>query len=293
MNAAVSGVVTIAAPAKINLYLHVISRRADGYHELDSLMAFTDLGDSLTVEKAGESTIEASGPFADRLPDGEDNLVIRAALALAEATGRRPDVRFDLTKNLPVAAGLGSGSADAAAALKGLAALWGLAEDTVDMTALAREIGSDVPACLGSTPVFVGATGEALDPAPPLPRAGVLLVNPGVTLATPSVFENRRGGFSPPMRFDEAPADVAALAAILAERENDLTEPALGLSPVIADVLAALEAAPDCRFQRMSGSGATCFGLFDDQEAAEAAIPAVEREGWWVAATRFREAATA
>lgn len=292
MNAAVSGVVTVAAPAKINLYLHIIGRRADGFHELDSLLVFTELADSLTMEKAEGPKLEADGPFADRLPDDEGNLVVRAAHALAEATGRRADAGFKLTKNLPVAAGLGSGSADAAAALKGLAALWGLAEDAVDMIALGREIGSDVPACLLSVPVYVGATGEDLEEAPPLPRAGVLLVNPGVTLSTPSVFENRRGGFSPEMRFDEAPADVAALAGILAERENDLTESALGLSPVIADVMAALETAPGCRFARMSGSGATCFGLFDDQAAAEAAVPAVEREGWWVAATRFRETGT-
>ncbi len=285
---------SIPAPAKINLYLHVTGKRPDGYHLLDSLIAFAGIQDRVSVAPADGVSLTIEGPYGDDLKGTQDdNLVLKAARRLGAAAGTEAGADIRLDKRLPVASGIGGGSADAAAALKGLAALWGLTEDTVDMIALAREIGSDVPACLLSTPVFVGATGEDLDPAPPLPRAGVLLVNPGVTLATLSVFENRRGGFSPEMRFDEAPADVAALAEILAERENDLTEPALGLSPVIADVLAALEAAPDCRFQRMSGSGATCFGLFDDQEAAEAAIPAVEREGWWVAATRFRETGTA
>jgi 4-diphosphocytidyl-2-C-methyl-D-erythritol kinase len=288
MTAAEASAITVAAPAKVNLYLHVVGRRADGYHLLDTLMVFTELGDRVTVEPAEGLTLESDGAFADRLPgDPNDNLVIRAARALAEAAGVPAKAHIRLTKDLPVSAGLGSGSSDAAAALKALSRLWQIPDGKVDLPALALTLGADVPACLMAAPVFVGGIGEVLSPAPRLPPVDILLVNPGVQLATLSVFAARRGGFNPESRFTESPRDVRALADLLADRENDLAEAATRLSPVVREMLRAIAAAPGCRLARMSGSGATCFGLFDDAETAARAKDQLERYDWWCAVTRF------
>ena len=170
---------------------------------------------------------------------------------------------------------------------KALTRLWDIPADKVDLPALALTLGADVPACLAAEPQFVGGIGEELTPAPRLPAVDILLVNPGVQLSTPSVFGARRGGFNPDARFTEAPRDVRELAALLKERENDLTEAATRLSPVVRDVLGAIEATPGCRLARMSGSGATCFGLFDDAETADRAREQLERYDWWCAVTRF------
>ena len=288
MSAAPGDRVAVAAPGKVNLYLHVVGRRADGYHLLDTLMVFTELADRIEVEPADTLTLEAEGPFADSLPgDAEDNLVMRAARNLAAAAGKDAAAAIRLTKNLPVSAGLGSGSSDAAATLKALSQLWQIPPDAVDLPALALELGADVPACLVAEPVFVGGIGEILTPAPRLPAVDILLVNPGVQLATISVFEARRGGFSPESRFEESPDGVRDLAEILEDRDNDLAEPATRLTPVVSDVLASVETAAGCRLARMSGSGATCFGLFDDAETAARAAKQIESRGWWCAVTRF------
>jgi len=288
MTADASSAVTVAAPAKINLYLHVTARRADGYHLLDTLMVFTEFGDTVEAAPADGLTLSVTGPFAGELPDdAEENLVMRAARALADAAGVAPRARIELTKVLPVAAGLGSGSADAAATLKALAKLWGLAEDAVDLEEIGFAIGSDIPACIHARSAFVSGRGEEIADAPTLPAADVLLVNPRVQLSTASVFEARRGGFSPEARFDNAPADVRALAALLADRTNDLTEAAIGLAPVVCDVLDLIDAAPGCRLARMSGSGATCFGLFDDAETARRAAERAAARDWWTAVTRL------
>lgn len=291
MSAGAAGAVTVAAPAKINLYLHVVARRSDGYHLLDTLMVFTELADTVVAAPADDLTLAVDGPFAEQLPeDAEENLVIRAARALAAAAGVEPKARLRLTKVLPVAAGLGSGSSDAAAAIKALARLWELPEDAVDLREVGLSVGSDVPACIHARPAFVSGRGEEIADAPPLPAANLLLVNPRVQLSTESVFKARRRGFSPEARFAEAPKDVRALAALLAERTNDLTEPAIALAPVIQDVLDLIDAAPGCRLARMSGSGATCFGLFDDAETAERAAAQVAGRDWWCAVTRLRGA---
>jgi 4-diphosphocytidyl-2-C-methyl-D-erythritol kinase len=276
------------APAKVNLYLHVVGRRADGFHLLDTLMVFTETGDLIEVVPADDLTLDVAGPFADRLPkDAESNLVIRAARALADAAGVPAKAQIRLTKNLPVSAGLGSGSSDAAATLRALSRLWDISEGTVDLPALALTLGADVPACLVAESVFVGGIGEELAPAPMLPAVDILLVNPGVQLATASVFAARRGGFSPEARFDKAPETVRDLAAILADRTNDLAEPAITLLPLVAEIIDTIEAAPGCRLARMSGSGATCFGLFDDAETAARAMDALKDRGWWCTVTRF------
>ncbi|MDH3228999.1 MAG: 4-(cytidine 5'-diphospho)-2-C-methyl-D-erythritol kinase [Alphaproteobacteria bacterium] len=278
-------VLHLSAPAKINLYLHVTGRRADGYHLLDSLIAFTGLADSVELGPGRDFEITIDGPFADAAGPPDDNLALRAARALARAAGVDAGARIRLTKQIPAAAGLGGGSADAAAVLAGFMRLWDVPDGVVDLAAIGLRLGADVPACLAGRPVFVGGIGEEIADAPRLPAAGVLLVNPGVAVSTSSVFAGRRGGFSAVARFASAPSSTADLAAILDARSNDLTEASCRLVPVLEDVLSAIRAAPGCRLARMSGSGATCFGLFDDEAAALAALPAVRRGDWWAAAT--------
>lgn len=288
MNGRDSGVVAVEAPAKVNLYLHVTGRRSNGYHELDTLMVFTELGDRLTMAPSDTLSLAVEGPFAASLPsDSESNLVMKAARALADAAGVVPTGQMTLTKNLPVSAGLGSGSSDAAAALKALSRHWEIAAGTVDLAALGLGIGSDIPGCLETRSIFVSGIGDRIEATPPLPPVDILLVNPGVQLSTKSVFEARKGGFSPEARFEKAPGDVRALADLLETRTNDLTDPAIRLSPVIEEVLAAIDSAPGCRLARMSGSGATCFGLFDDAETAARAQDQLHRENWWSGVTRL------
>ena len=280
-------IATVAAPAKVNLYLHVVGRRTDGYHLLDSLVVFTALGDTVSVRRAKELRLSVDGPFAAAPALAGENIVLRAAKALAEALGREADAAIRLTKRLPVAAGLGGGSADAAAALTALCRLWGAADGALDLYALGETLGADVPVCLAGRPTIVGGIGEILTPVPALPRAALLLVNPGEPLSTPAVFEAREGPFSASSRSDGGGPDVAALAARLSVCGNDLAAPAQRLCPAIGEVMSALQGLPGCRLARMSGSGPTCFGLFDDLSAAAAAAARLERPGWWVAPTRI------
>ena len=281
--------VRVGAPAKLNLYLHVTGRRADGYHELDSLVAFTALADTLEIAPAESLRLSVTGPFADAL-DAGDNLAAQAATALAEKLGRPANVRITLDKRIPVAAGLGGGSADAAAVLRGLARLWRLgAEHAGDLRETALGLGADVPVCLDSRAAHMAGIGEALSAPPRLPPCGVLLVNPGVPVPTGPVFAARRGPFSAASRIEEAPQNAAALAALLRSRRNDLEQPALAQVPEIGRVLARLAAAPGCLLARMSGSGGTCFGLFEDEAAAAGAAGAIARDHptWWVQPTRL------
>ena len=276
--------VTVFAPAKINLYLHVTGRRDDGYHLLDSLIAFADIGDTVTAEPAETLSLTVRGPEAAGLQQlGEGNLVLRAARSLAAHYGIAPEARLTLDKQLPIASGIGGGSSDAAATLRALAGLWRCPIDAVG--AIALELGADVPACLAGRPVWVGGVGERLHPAPSLPPLGIVLANPRRELPTADVFRARRGGFS-----QEAPRiDIsapAALFALLSRCRNDLTDAAASLAPEIAVVLDRLARLPDARLTRMSGSGATCFALFADREAASraAAVLAETEPGWWVRA---------
>lgn len=276
-----------AAPAKINLYLHVVGRRADGYHLLDSLVAFAAVHDTVVAEKADALTLAVAGPFAAALSAESDNLVLRAARALADAAGVPPRAALRLVKRLPVASGIGGGSADAAAALLAVADLWRVAPEPAALAALALKLGADVPVCLAGRAAQMGGIGETIDPAPPLPPAPLVLVNPLVPLPTPSVFKARSGPFSQPAPLASAPRDARDLAEALAARRNDLTAAASRIVPAIQDILAALEARPGCLLARMSGSGATCFALFaraDEARAAAASIRAA-RPGWWVEAS--------
>jgi 4-diphosphocytidyl-2-C-methyl-D-erythritol kinase len=278
--------IAVEAPAKINLYLHVVARRPDGYHLLDSLMVFAGVGDTVTVTPADALELVIDGPFAGDLPAGDDNLVVHAARLLQQTAGVSDGARVRLTKRLPVASGIGGGSADAAACLKALVRLWRVDIADEALSRLGLRIGADVPVCLAGRPAFVGGIGERLEPAPALPPAWLVLANPGVAVPTAAVFGRRQGPYSPPSRFDMAPASVEALAALIRARGNDLTEPAVGLAPVIGEVLAALRALTGSLVARMSGSGATGFGLFADKAAAESAASDLRRQqpSWWVVA---------
>lgn len=268
-----------AAPAKVNLFLRVTGRRDDGYHLLDSLAVFAAVGDTVRAKPDDRLSLDLDGPFADRLAAGADNLVLKAASGLAARIGVAPRGRLRLEKRLPVAAGLGGGSADAAATLRLLARLWGAAPE--DLPALAATLGADVPVCLASRPARMRGVGERLTPAPALPCFGLALVNPGVALSTAAVFAARTGAFSPEAVLPSSWTDTAALAEHLAALGNDLEAPAIRLRPVIAEVLDALRALPDCLLARMSGSGATCFGLFPTPGAAAAGAALLSRPGWW------------
>jgi 4-diphosphocytidyl-2-C-methyl-D-erythritol kinase len=279
---------TEPAPAKLNLFLHVVGRRADGYHLLDSLVAFAEIGDVLDAAPAAALSLAIQGPFAARLSAGPDNLVHRAAMALAAETGIAPTGRLTLRKNLPVASGIGGGSADAAAALRLLCRLWNVAPQPAVLARLAARLGADVPVCLAGRTSRMGGIGDQLEPAPVLPDCGVLLVNPGVAVPTADVFRARQGGCSAPAALPGSWPDATAMAADLRALRNDLEPAAVGLQPVIAQVLAALAGLPGCLMARMSGSGATCYGLFADVGSAGRALGSVRQAEWWCWAGALR-----
>jgi 4-diphosphocytidyl-2-C-methyl-D-erythritol kinase len=281
-----AGAVSRCAWAKVNLYLHVTGLRQDGYHELDSLVVFAGIGDRLTFAPAPTLSLELLGAFAAAVPEGADNMVLRAAQALARRLELTPGAAIRLEKSLPVAAGLGGGSADAAVSLQALSALWDRRLAPGEAMAVAAQLGADVPVCLYGRPAFLGGAGERLLRAPPLPAAWLVLVNPGVPLATAKVFRAHDSRFSQPARWSEVAPDAPALAEILAARRNDLEPPARVLVPEIDRVLDSLKTEPGCLLARLSGSGATCFGLFAARDdAGRAAGRIAERSpAWWVAA---------
>lgn len=271
-----------AAPAKVNLCLHVTGQRPDGYHLLDSLVVFVDVGDVIEVRAAPDVSLRVIGPQARGLPVGEDNLVLRAARAFSGSAG----AEITLTKNLPAASGIGGGSADAAATLRALARLWAMPLPDADSV---LRLGADVPACLAGRPLRMQGIGERLQPLPDLPAAHLVLVNPGVAVATPAVFKALPSKNNPPL--PEVPGFASAfdMAQWLAAQRNDLEAPAMALAPVIGAVKQELAAAPGCLLARMSGSGATCFGLFADPTQAQTARAAISaaQPGWWVACGRM------
>jgi len=284
--------VTRTAPAKLNLSLHVTGQRADGYHVLDGLIAFAETGDSVTARPADTLALSVGGPFVHALDaEAEANLVLRAARALADRTGTTAGAALHLDKQLPVAAGLGGGSADAAAALRALVTLWDVDIDDAALHALALELGADVPVCLAGRAAFVGGIGEELAPLDGLPPAPLVLVNPGVAVPTPRVFRARSGAFSTaPPRWRMPPSGVRELAARLSAQRNDLTTAAETVAPAVGEVLDALRDAPGCLLARMSGSGATCFGVFANTASAQTAAHtlAASRPGWWVRSSRLQ-----
>ena len=273
------------APAKINLCLHVIGQRQDGYHLLDSLVAFTTIGDRLSLTPSDSLTLSLSGPFGAALPAGANNLVLRAAAAvLPGVTGT-----FALEKHLPPASGIGGGSSDAAAAIRAvLRAHPGVRP--ADLSALAAELGADVPVCLTPRPARMRGIGDQLEPLANFPEGGIVLINPGVEVPTPAVFRALSRKDHPALP-DALPAwqDIGALARWLSQQRNDLEAPALRLAPVIGDVLDALVAVPGALLSRMSGSGATCFALFANEDEATTAARSLSARhpGWWITAGRL------
>jgi 4-diphosphocytidyl-2-C-methyl-D-erythritol kinase len=277
------------APAKVNLTLRVLSRRDDGYHEIESLVAFADCGDQLTLAPGNDLTLTVDGPRAAQSGADADNLVLKAARTLAVRISGIKLGGFILEKNLPVAAGLGGGSADAAAALRLLARANGLSPGDPRLSEAARATGADVPVCLDPRPRLMRGIGEKLSEPLVLPRLPAVLVNPGVALATKLVFAAWTPATKAPAPFDLAAvkADIAEeFLRTLAAQENDLETAAIKLAPVIAEVLVGLRALPGCRLARMSGSGATCFGLFSSAAEATGAakIEEAKNPNWWVRA---------
>jgi 4-diphosphocytidyl-2-C-methyl-D-erythritol kinase len=281
------------APAKVNLTLHVLGRRNDGYHELESLVVFADAGDRLTFVPGAALELDVRGPTADVSGPAGDNLVLKAARLLEERVEGLRLGHFTLDKRLPVAAGLGGGSSDAAAALRLLACQNGLALDDERVIDAARRTGADVPVCLEPRARMMRGIGEILSAPVALPALPAVLVNPGVAVPTAGVFKALA---APPLVPGAKPDDPIAagaglddVVAAVAARRNDLEAPAVLLQPVIAEVLSALCGFSACRLARMSGSGATCFGLFNSAQEAEAAARSLEalQPGWWVRATVF------
>jgi 4-diphosphocytidyl-2-C-methyl-D-erythritol kinase len=271
-----------AAPAKINLTLHVTGKRPDGYHLLDSLVVFAGVHDVVAARPAADLSLALTGPFAPGLAADPDNLVLRAARALAEAAGITAGAALTLEKNLPVASGIGGGSSDAAATLRVLGRLWNLRLAQDHLHALAARLGADVPVCLDPRPRILQGVGEILRAAPGLPPCGILLANPGQALATPAVFRARAPGFSPPGTWPPSWPSAAEMAQDLRAGTNDLQTPAITLCPAVGDVLARLSALPGALLARMSGSGATCFALFATAGEAKAASEILDAPaGWW------------
>ena len=281
------------APAKVNLFLHVGPLEADGYHPLASLVAFADVGDRLTVERAERLSLTVTGPFAEALDGEGDNLVLRAVRALGAAAGiGEPGLAITLDKHLPVAAGLGGGSSDAGAALKLARDALGLPFDDAALAGIAAGIGADGPMCLHARAAWAEGRGEVLTFEGGLPPLPALLVNPGVPSSTGAVY---RGFDAEPSGRDDRPApppDWGAASVIdwLAAQRNDLQAPAVALAPAIGEALSVTAALPGVRLTRMSGSGATVFALFDTIAAAKAAgeILGGDRPDWWVRPTLLR-----
>ncbi|MEN0041209.1 MAG: 4-(cytidine 5'-diphospho)-2-C-methyl-D-erythritol kinase [Pseudomonadota bacterium] len=274
--------ITEFAPAKINLALHVTGQRDDGYHLLDTLVGFADIGDRLTFEAAEELSLTIGGPFGDGLNADDDNLVMKAASALRDAANIFTGAAIHLEKNLPVSSGIGGGSADAASTLRGLTRLWNV---DIDLTSIAERLGADVPMCLMSKPLRARGVGELLEPIA-LPGFDIVLANPGIAVSTPEVFRHLD-------RKDHAPLDVLDHAADdwlmwLTDQRNDLEAPAFSSAPEIAQCLDALWGTSRVRLARMSGSGATCFALYDSEGCAARAAAQMRTAypGWWVAAAR-------
>ena len=274
------------APAKINLYLHVGGLRADGLHDLASIFVFADIGDLIEVAPADDLSLSIDGEFAEPLKREpvERNLVWRAADALRRAADITSGARIRLIKNLPIAAGIGGGSADAAAALRALTRLWRIDASLIDLPRLAFALGADVPACLSRSPVFVSGAGETLTAGPSLPPLWVALVNPRVETPTGPIFR----AFDAANPAPAVPVAVApemrtfvGVCGLARHSRNDLEPPAFALQPVIGEVSNWLATRPGAIAARMSGSGATTFGLFSSLEAAKRTAVAARSRGWW------------
>ncbi|CCE95022.1 4-diphosphocytidyl-2-C-methyl-D-erythritolkinase [Sinorhizobium fredii HH103] len=286
---------TLAAPAKINLALHVVGQRADGHHLLESLVTFAECGDRIAFAPADADNFTVSGPFSRDVPvsaEGKSgNLVLRARDLLRRELIDRGDaagpVHLHLEKNLPIASGIGGGSADAAATLRGLLSLWKAEVAPERLASLALELGADVPMCLDGRPLLARGIGEEITPLADLPSFAIVLVNPLVAVSTPIIFRMLAEKRNPPLTLPQDARTATDWVNALAGMRNDLEGPAKALEPTIEAVSNALQAV-HADLVRMSGSGATCFGLFDSDENAAAAAQRISADypGWYVLATR-------
>lgn len=284
----------VFAPAKVNLHLHVTGRRDDGYHTLDSLVAFADIGDVLFFEKARNFSFEVEGPFAESFTGAEldtspqsKNLVVRAAWRIANLLARELDVSIKLQKNLPLGGGIGGGSADAAACLWGLCQLWNVSLPETHKSALALQLGADVPVCLKSETCIMQGTGEIFKEAPELAELPVLLAWPGAPTSTAAIFQSlEMPQFSAPAKFPGGAIDqIGTLCAYLnASTRNDLTSGAVSFLPAVKLALDLIKTQPGCQLARLSGSGSTCFGIFEneDQLTQAAETISLHHPTWWV-----------
>lgn len=283
--------IRVSAPAKVNLFLHVTGKQPDGYHTLDSLVAFADICDVIDIVPADRFSFTVMGPFSAMLgavskihcSDG-DNLVIRAAKSLADVAKKPMNVAISLTKNLPVSAGIGGGSADAAATIWGLQQLWGLPRDADYLAPLLRNLGADVPVCYRTQATYMRGIGDVLISAPDIPDIPIVLVNPLVPCATEDVFLTYDAPYKKDTPVLGGVQSIQDFIAYIAQHSNDLYAAACDVVPDVENILAALNAAKGCGLSRMSGSGATCFGLFSHESAAQSAAKMLQKDNpdWWV-----------
>lgn len=271
--------IILNAPAKINLYLHITGKKPNGYHLLDSLVVFSDIGDVITIEASSQFSLTCDGPFAQNLPKNpDDNLIYKTVKVMADHINQPPNVAINLTKNLPIAAGIGGGSSDAATVLKGLAKIWGITDINV-LHNIGLSLGADIPACLFKQPCFMRGIGGEIIPADNIPSMSLILINPNVPLSTPDVFQNRSAPFSKMATFNSAHFIDA-----LSKTTNDLQHSACQLAPEVQQVLDSLNKQKGCVFSRMSGSGATCFALFNTSKDATGAVLKLKSQhpNWWI-----------
>lgn len=274
---------TVFAPAKLNLFLHVRGRRRDGYHLLESLVAFADVGDSLEIEEAESFSFEISGPFSKSFEKqtgyaDDQNLVVRSARLLSQIVGKPLSLKIKLIKNLPLSSGLGGGSSDAAACIWGLQNFWGLSKNEAYIAPLLLKLGADVPVCYACEPQIMRGIGEDLSPAPVMPEIPILIVNPNKPCNTKDVFSFYDQAYSDVISVPKHFSDLYHLIDFLRTTRNDLYEPALHIVPEIKNVLHSLDSQDGSLFSRMSGSGASCFGLFESAEHCDNAAQQIQNE---------------
>ncbi|HCM83520.1 MAG TPA: 4-(cytidine 5'-diphospho)-2-C-methyl-D-erythritol kinase [Alphaproteobacteria bacterium] len=282
--------IALTCHAKINLFLHVNGKREDGYHDLQSWVAFAEVGDNIRVRDAKQYHLVGEGPFAHLLPAMEDNLITKTVMLLADRHKQKPNVIVELTKNLPVGTGLGGGSSNAAAVARALQYMWGFEWEADDAEWLTKKLGADVPACLFARAAMVEGIGEKIIPTPDMPEnCHVVIVYPGIGLETAEVFAMLTPPYTPHVEIFPEANDVFDLVKQLQDTRNDLMHPAIGLQPRILEAYRAITRQSGCLLGRMTGSGSACFGIFASDEAARAAATVIRQQEpkWWVRATRF------
>jgi 4-diphosphocytidyl-2-C-methyl-D-erythritol kinase len=267
----------------VNLTLHVVGQRANGYHELHSLVCLTEFGDQIHLSPAAEFSFQVIGPYAAGIPVDESNLVVQAAKFMAQTHSKSLDCQIILEKNLPMASGIGGGSSDAAAVMRALSQYWSVPLPNVDELIT---LGADIPVCMNKGLTLMQGAGEDVTQLSTAPNWGLVLVNPNVGVSTPAVFNALNSKQNPPM---QNVAENCVDIAWLSDQRNDLEPPAKAMVPEVATVVAAISEIPQCQVARMSGSGATCFGLFTDIKRANVAADHLQQAhpNWWVVATKM------